>query len=203
MEKQLRILIVEDEFPIALDIKRRVEKLGHEVLEIAHSYDKGLIYFNQENPDIIFLDINLNQDKDGIDLGVKIKSVWADAIIIFITSYSSNEIFERAVNLVEPSGYLVKPIRDNELYRTIQMATIGMEETKTMPDYIGQLSEREFEILKYVAMGLTDEEIGEKTFISINTVRTHLRRTYSKLLVKNKVEAVNFLNNHLSKNHQK
>ena len=201
MKKQKRILIVEDEFPIALDIKRRLEKLGHHVLDIAPNFDKGLALFNKENPDIILLDINLNQDKDGIDLGIKIKSVWPKAIIIFITSYSNNEVFERAVNLVEPSGYLVKPIRDNELYRTIQMTLVGTEEIKTMPNYIGELSKREFEILKYVAMGLTDEEIGEKTFISINTVRTHLRRAYAKLLVKNKVEAVNFLNLHLSKNH--
>ncbi|MBI2281625.1 MAG: tetratricopeptide repeat protein [Bacteroidetes bacterium] len=65
-------------------------------------------------------------------------------------------------------------------------------EYKTLPDWINELSKRELEVLSCLAIGMTDQEISEKLFVSLATVRTHCRRIYTKLLVKNRSEAANF-----------
>ncbi len=63
--------------------------------------------------------------------------------------------------------------------------------TKLLPAWINSLSKRETEVLSCLAVGMSDKEIEKKLFISVTTVRTHCRRIYSKLLVKNRMEAVN------------
>jgi DNA-binding CsgD family transcriptional regulator len=63
-----------------------------------------------------------------------------------------------------------------------------------LPESMTSLSKREYEVLLFIAEGLTDKEISEKIFVSINTVRTHTRRIYDKLLVNNRLEAVALLN---------
>ncbi len=68
------------------------------------------------------------------------------------------------------------------------------EAKETLPDNLIQLSKREYEVLLFIAEGLSDKEIAEKIFVSINTVRTHIRRIYDKLLVNNRMEAVGMLN---------
>jgi tetratricopeptide (TPR) repeat protein len=62
---------------------------------------------------------------------------------------------------------------------------------KELPEWLSQLSKRESEVLSCLAVGMSDQEISEKLFISLATVRTHCRRIYSKLLVKNRAEAAN------------
>jgi DNA-binding CsgD family transcriptional regulator len=62
-----------------------------------------------------------------------------------------------------------------------------------LPHEIVPLSKREHEVLLYMAEGLPDKEIADKLFVSINTVRTHTRRIYDKLLVNNRTEAINML----------
>lgn len=68
------------------------------------------------------------------------------------------------------------------------------EAKETLPDNLIQLSKREYEVLLFIAEGLSDKEIAEKIYVSINTVRTHTRRIYDKLLVNNRMEAVGMLN---------
>ncbi|RKX17907.1 MAG: hypothetical protein DRP35_10145, partial [Candidatus Zixiibacteriota bacterium] len=67
----------------------------------------------------------------------------------------------------------------------------SQHENKPLPNWINALSKRETEVLSCLAVGMSDKEIEEKLFISVTTVRTHCRRIYSKLLVKNRMEAVN------------
>lgn len=189
-----KVLIVEDEFTIALDLKKRLTEKGYDVLGMAKNYKEALAQLEQNTPDVILLDINLNDEKDGIELGKKIRSQQSTPII-FVTSYADNDIFEKAVNEVSPEGYLVKPIRDNELYRTLKIVLKSIDENDlTPPPYVTNLSEREKEVMQCLKDGSTDIDIADTLHISVTTVRTHLRRAYSKLLLKNRVEAVNFMN---------
>ncbi len=63
-----------------------------------------------------------------------------------------------------------------------------------LPETHTNLSKREYEVLLFMAEGLSDKEIADKIFVSVTTVRTHIRRIYDKLLVKNRTEAVLMLN---------
>ena len=65
-------------------------------------------------------------------------------------------------------------------------------EQRSLPEWVSELSTRELEVLSCLAVGMTDQEISDKLFVSLATVRTHCRRIYSKLLVKNRSEAASF-----------
>lgn len=65
-----------------------------------------------------------------------------------------------------------------------------------LPNELLSLSQREMEVLSYLALGWTDNDIAEKLFVSKATVKTHLRRIYSKLLVKGRAEAVSIAHRH-------
>lgn len=62
-----------------------------------------------------------------------------------------------------------------------------------LPNNLVNLSKREYEVLLFIAEGLSDKEVADKIFVSVTTVRTHIRRIYDKLLVKNRTEAVALL----------
>ena len=70
------------------------------------------------------------------------------------------------------------------------------EPTQELSPHLMQLSPREMEVLSYLAMGWSDKEIAERLFISVTTTKTHLRRIYSKLLVKGRAEAVAIAHRH-------
>lgn len=65
-----------------------------------------------------------------------------------------------------------------------------------LPPHLLQLSPREMEVLSYLALGWSDKEIAEKLYVSVSTTKTHLRRIYSKLLVKGRAEAVTIAHRH-------
>jgi ATP/maltotriose-dependent transcriptional regulator MalT len=68
--------------------------------------------------------------------------------------------------------------------------------SKELPEELLQLSKREMEVLSYLALGWSDDQLAEKLFISKSTVKTHLRRIYSKLLVRGRAEAVAIAHKH-------
>ena len=84
---QSKILIVEDESIVALDIRRRVEKLGYRVTGMAVRAQQAMALIESELPDIVLMDIQLNDAIDGIDVANAINEKYR-LPIIFITAYS-------------------------------------------------------------------------------------------------------------------
>ena len=114
-----KILVVEDESLIALDIKLILEKEGYEVVTNIKTVEAAITAIETHCPDLVLIDINLNQIKDGIDLGTYLLA--KDAIpYIYVTSYSNKVILERA-NDTRPHGYIVKPFRPDNLITTISV----------------------------------------------------------------------------------
>lgn len=117
---EIKILLVEDEFIIADNIRDKLEKLGYIVTAIVSSGIKALKEIETNRPDLILMDINIKGDIDGIETAEQIKKRSAIPVI-FLTAYSDAEVIERA-QLTEPYGYLLKPLKDRELAITIKMA---------------------------------------------------------------------------------
>lgn len=115
-----KILIVEDERIIAIDLQRRLERFGYTVAGIAAEGSKALELVQELSPDIVLMDIMLVGEMDGIETAVKIKKK-ASIPIIFLTAYSDEKTLERA-KTAEPSGYILKPFKDKELYTTIDIS---------------------------------------------------------------------------------
>lgn len=135
----IRILIVEDEFIIAEDLKIQLTKLGYQVTGIAKSYDKSVQLIEEEVPDLMLIDIKLKGEKDGIHLAEYINRNY-NFPFIFLTSHADNKTVERAKK-VHPNGYLIKPFEREDLYTSIEIAfanylekKAGAEELKTFEE---------------------------------------------------------------------
>ncbi|WP_319643216.1 response regulator [Methanovulcanius yangii] len=113
-----RIGIVEDEAMIAMLMSEILSREGFDVVYQVATPDEAVDNTRSRNPDIILMDVNLGQEKDGIDAAMDIRE-FSDVPIIFITAYSDESTLRRA-DSVHPEAFLTKPIRRAELLETIQ-----------------------------------------------------------------------------------
>ena len=117
---QSQILVVEDETIIAMDIQSRLRHLGFDA-EIATSGEEAVSKAINEPPDLILMDIVLPGTIDGIEAAEEIRKRF-DIPVIYLTAYSDSRTLERAKQ-TGPYGYLLKPLKDRDLFATIEMAT--------------------------------------------------------------------------------
>jgi diguanylate cyclase (GGDEF)-like protein/PAS domain S-box-containing protein len=115
-----RVLIVEDEKIIAIDLQRRLERFGYAVVGIAGEGEEAVSMALELEPDIILMDIMLAGTMDGVEAARTIKSK-KDIPFIFLTAYTDEKTIERAKE-VQPYGYILKPFKERELYTTIDIA---------------------------------------------------------------------------------
>ncbi len=117
---QSKILIVEDESIVALDIKRRLEKLGYQVTGMAARAQQAMTLIEDDLPDVILMDIHLKDSMDGIDIANVINQKY-QVPVIFITAYSEDTTVGRA-SQARPYGYLLKPFSERDLYAVIKIS---------------------------------------------------------------------------------
>lgn len=120
---QVRVFIVEDETLNATIIAAHLEDLGYEVAGKARSGEQALPLIEQQLPDLVLLDINLEQGKgnmDGIELGIRLRQKYRFPLI-FITAFQDRKTLERTRS-IRPDGYLTKPISEASLAFTIESA---------------------------------------------------------------------------------
>jgi len=124
-----KILIVEDETIVALDTKSTLTKLGYEVIDIVTNYDDAISSFLDKKPDIILMDIFLNNSLSGIEVSKRINEI-SNTPIIYMSAYCDDEILSQAAK-TEPFGYLVKPFNRNDLKSMLNMATYKLQKKST------------------------------------------------------------------------
>jgi two-component system cell cycle sensor histidine kinase/response regulator CckA len=115
-----RILIVEDEAIVSLDIQNRLQRLGYEVVGIADTGLEALELARDEQPDIVLMDIHIYGDIDGIETSRLIRKE-IDVPVVFLTANSDKNTIQRAQE-TEPFAYIIKPFKDTELNSTIEIA---------------------------------------------------------------------------------
>lgn len=118
--KTVRVLIVEDEYILARNLQEGLESFGYQVLGIVDSGEAAIETAINWRPSIILMDIWIRGEIDGIQAAERI---WQQLQIpiIYVTGHSDQSTVERAT-LTFPFGYVLKPIRENELYVAIQTA---------------------------------------------------------------------------------
>ncbi len=115
-----RIFIVEDERIIAIDLQRRLERLGYAVCGSATNGLDALEGIRSQRPDLVLMDIVLPGDLDGIDVAVKLKEE-GGAPVIFLSAYTDINTLNRA-KMANPLGYILKPFKERELATVLEMA---------------------------------------------------------------------------------
>src|SRR5712691_3471941 len=116
----VKILIVEDEHIIALDLQARLKRLGYEVVGAVPSGKEALEGVAVARPDLALMDITLEGNMDGVQAGKRLREGF-HIPVIYLTAHVDEATMQRA-KITHPFGYLVKPYEEKTLHRTIQMA---------------------------------------------------------------------------------
>lgn len=130
--KKKTILVVEDEVVIAMDLQATLIELGHDVPEIVTSGEAAIQTALVLRPDLILMDIHLNESLDGIDAATEITKN-LDIPIIYLTAYADEETLKRA-SLTTPFGYILKPFETRELSANIEIAIYKHQLDKTIKE---------------------------------------------------------------------
>lgn len=116
-----RILVVEDDQLVAIDICTRLEALGvYDVAGRATTGEEAISMVAELKPDLVLMDIVLKSDMDGIEAAGIIRSKY-NVPVVYLTSYMDEEFLKRA-KITVPFGYILKPFNARELHTTIEMA---------------------------------------------------------------------------------
>jgi DNA-binding NarL/FixJ family response regulator len=200
---KIRILLADDH-SIVLDGLKLILEIdpNMQVVEEAHNGQEVLDFVSNNDVDVIIMDINMPV-MDGITCSRKLKSINKNIKIILLTMYAQKSFVEDIVK-IGIDGCLLKSNTGKELTEAIVRVHSG----KSYYDQIGQfnskdeaikkhkLTEREVEIIRGLADGLTSDTIADDLSISLHTVRTHRKNILKKLDLHNSSELVHYaLNN--------
>jgi len=195
----IRILLVDDHPVVRHGLRGMLEnESGLAVVGEAGSGAEGLELALTEQPDIVLMDLRM-PGGDGVEATGRILARLPATKVVVLTTYESDRDILRAIE-AGASGYLLKDASPAELAEAVRAAARG--ETVLAPSVASTLvrqvrspappalSAREAQVLRLVARGLTNADIGRELFISEATVKTHLLRTFSKLDVDDRTAAV-------------
>ena len=196
---ELRVLIVEDEPIIAENISMYLNNNDFMVSGIAYDDLEAKEQLATNTPDAVILDINLDSDQDGIAIANHINTNY-HLPFLFLTSYSDKETLQRA-KAVEPNGYIVKPFNEQTLLATLEIAISNHanRQNRQVPELsidkinkylLSPISEREFEVLQKIYQGKTNNQIANDLFVTVNTIKVHIKNTYLKLDVSSRTTAI-------------
>ncbi len=132
------VLIVEDVFVVANNIRIILKKAGFRVTAIAKSYEQAVESVEKERPDLVLLDIFLAGDKTGIDLAKWLKV--RDIAFVYLSA-NSNKTTQDLANETEPYGFLVKPFRERDVLVTLDIALYLHTQKSTLLDREHRLAE--------------------------------------------------------------
>lgn len=115
-----KVLIVEDEPVVALDLQQEVEEFGCEIVGVAESADEALMAVEENLPDLALMDVRIVGSLDGVQTARLLREAYG-VPVIFLTSYSDDTTTARAAREM-PYGYLTKPFQTRELRATLEVA---------------------------------------------------------------------------------
>jgi len=114
------VLIVEDEFSIALDIEINLTKMGFNVIGIVDSFESCSEFLKSQLPSVVLMDINISGKVSGIEVAKWIKKYY-ELPVVFLTALSDEKTLEKILE-TESFGYLTKPYKEKDLFHTLRIA---------------------------------------------------------------------------------
>ncbi len=115
-----RILVVEDEAVVALDLRNRLTRLGYEVVGVAAKGEEAVAIAKEQRPELTLMDIRLRSEMDGIEAAEIIRTQ-VGLPVVYLTAHADEATVDRA-RVTEPFGYILKPFDERELRTVIEMA---------------------------------------------------------------------------------
>ncbi len=206
----IKVLIADDHKLFRQGLVGLMETLDVvEVVGEAATGREAIQLAEQLQPDIILMDIYMPEG-DGLQATKEIREKLPRIKVVMLTSSENDEHLFHAVQL-GASGYLLKNLDASQLsglLTSVMRGDVAMTPemasrllkgvAKRASDPVGGedvLSERELNVLKFVAVGDSNQEIAEKLCISVHTVKSHIRNILDKLQLENRTQAANYAMN--------
>ena len=207
MSRRTQVLIVDDDVPTRVGLRAilRAEPDLEVVGEAAGGLE-ALAMAAERPPDVVLMDVQL-PDLDGIEAMTRMLSTAPPNLrVIVLTTFDVSEYVYRAIQ-GGASGFLLKRTRAEELVDAIRAVASGdaLPMAASTSSLIGhfagaagtgagrlpeELTDRELEVLALVARGLSNREIATTLSVSLETVKSHVKRTYAKIGVRDRAQAV-------------
>ncbi len=181
--KEKRILILEDELLQALDLSEFLYKEGYNT-SIVDNFDDGVKAVTDFDPQLVICDINLKDEKTGIDFAKKANTIKPNIEIIFITAVTKSASIIEAQE-ADPLNYIVKPWKEEQVKVTVQMAFNYISSKLKQNTLVETLTMSEYKILKLIAKQMSSKEIAASLFVSEKTVKNHRHNIIQKLNLTN------------------
>jgi DNA-binding NarL/FixJ family response regulator len=205
-EEIIRVAVVDDQKLFARGLSGLVELLpGVEVVGVAYNGDEAIALCRKEEPDVVLMDISMPK-LDGISATREIKALLPRTAVVILTGHEEDEHVFEGIK-AGAQGYLLKDSEPEDLSRAIHTVFAG--DTIIAPDLAQKmlttfeggrptgsahlappLTERELEVIKALAQGMSDRQIARSLSISEKTVRNHTSNIYRKLHIFDRTQAV-------------
>ncbi|ARE33423.1 response regulator transcription factor [Rhodococcus sp. D-46] len=200
----VRIVLVDDHAILRQGLRSVLERESDlEIVGEASSLAEALAVVDKVGPDIVLMDLKLSasSDYEGLTLCGQLSSAHPGLGLLVLTTFLDDQLVVRAVH-AGARGYVVKDVDTTELVRAIRAVSRGesafdsRSASAVVRSLNGQssskerLTDRELEVLRLLANGLSNIKIGERLFISPTTVKFHVSNIMRKLEVSRRAEAV-------------
>ena len=205
-EENIRVAVVDDQRLFTKGLSGLVDMLeGVEVVGVAFDGEEALALCRKEEPDVVLMDISMPR-MDGISATRKIKDLLPQSAVVILTGHEEDEHVFEGIK-AGAQGYLLKDAEPEDLSRAIRTVYAGA--TIIAPDLAQKmlntfvsgtsaggaiapppLTERELEVIRALAQGMSDRQIAGSLSISEKTVRNHTSNIYRKLHIFDRTQAV-------------
>ena len=185
--RNLRILVAEDH-PLMVEAVKEALALSSEfeVVATTQSGSEVVPLVQRLEPDLVLLDLSLMED-DGLDVLRAIRASGSDTQVVIFSAHDGANVIDTALK-EGAAGFISKRIEPYDLAAALRQVldpTLFMSATTD-----GDLSERELEVLRALLDGLSNKEIGQRLWLTEQTVKARLTSLYAKLGVSSRTEAV-------------
>lgn len=200
--KSIKLLVADDHEVVRSGIKSLVAGSEIEVVAEAGTADEAVRLAEERHPDVVLLDIRM-PDNDGLNALSRIKLARTDLPVLMLSTYDNPTYVARAVAL-GACGYLLKGLTRDELLAAIRRVAAGgdawtreelrrvtgaLATPRVAADVEAPLTQRESEVLRQLAFGLTNKEIAQALGISYETVKEHVQHVLRKVGVSDRTQA--------------
>jgi len=206
----IRVLVADDQALVRGGFRMILDAQGDlEVVAEAQDGQQALALARELKPDVVLMDIRM-PGLDGLEATRRLLAGPEPPRVLILTTFDLNEYVYEAMKSGE-SGFLLKDVRPEQLAEAVRTVAAGdallapaitrrlIEEFvrrpppgQRAPAELAELTDRELEVLRQIARGLSNGEIAQTLFVSEATVKTHVTRILTKLHLRDRVQAVVF-----------